>query len=53
MMIAPAKLPPPHPFTLEEQEEMDIYTANGIMEYFDDDEISIQEEGFMRGYLGA
>ena len=35
------------------QEELDIYTEEGIENYVDDDGISASEEGFMVGYLGA
>ncbi len=37
----------------ETQEELDIYTEEGIEEYVDDDGISASEEGFMKGYLDA
>ncbi len=35
------------------EEELDIYTEEGIDEYADDDGISPSEQGFMKGYLGA
>lgn len=50
-MIAPARTK--HMPSIEEQEEADIYTTDGVMEYFDDDEINEMEEAFMRGYLEA
>jgi hypothetical protein len=31
----------------------DIYTEQGVSDDFDDDEISLEEESFMRGYLYA
>ena len=37
----------------DKEEELDIYTEEGIDEYVDDDSISPTEQGFMRGYLGA
>ena len=37
----------------ETQEELDIYTEEGIENYVDDDSISTSEQGFMKGYLGA
>ena len=37
----------------ETQEELDIYTEQGIEEFVDDDSISTSEQGFMQGYLGA
>lgn len=39
--------------TSDKEEELDIYTEEGIEEYVDDDSISPSEEGFMQGYLGA
>ena len=39
--------------SLEIEEELDIYTEEGIDEYMDDDSISPSEQGFMKGYLGA
>lgn len=38
---------------IEIEDELDIYTEEGIDEYMDDDSISPSEQGFMRGYLGA
>ena len=38
---------------IEIEEELDIYTEEGIDEYMDDDSISPSEQGFMKGYLGA
>ena len=38
---------------MEEEEELDIYTEEGIDEYMDDDGVSPSEQGFMKGYLGA
>ena len=35
------------------EEELDIYTEEGIDEYIDDDSISPTEQGFMKGYLDA
>jgi hypothetical protein len=37
----------------EETEEKDIYTFEGVENYFDNDELSGGEEGFMVGYLAA
>ena len=37
----------------ENFEDKDIYTEEGIENYADEDEISIMEQGFMLGYLGA
>lgn len=37
----------------DKEEELDIYTEEGIDEYVDDDSISPTEQGFMKGYLGA
>jgi hypothetical protein len=37
----------------ETQEELDIYTEEGIEEFVDDDSITPSEQGFMQGYLGA
>ena len=39
--------------TEEKEEELDIYTEQGIDEYVDDDSITPSEQGFMKGYLGA
>ncbi len=44
------------PFEIEEtkeEEELDIYTEEGMESYLDEDSISASEEGFMKGYLGA
>jgi len=38
---------------LNESEEMDIYTEDGIEEFVEDDGITPTEQGFMIGYLGA
>lgn len=46
-------LPLPIEETYDKEEELDIYTEEGIEEYIDDDSISASEEGFMIGYLGA
>ncbi len=35
------------------EEELDIYTEQGIEEYVDEDSISSMEQGFMIGYLSA
>ena len=35
------------------EEELDIYTEEGIENYVDDDSISASEEGFMLGYLNS
>jgi hypothetical protein len=32
---------------------MNIYNEDKLNEMIEDDEISIEEEGFMQGYLGA
>jgi hypothetical protein len=37
----------------EEIEEKDIYTFEGVESYFENDELSGNEEGFMCGYLSA
>jgi len=37
----------------EFEKEMDIYTEEGLDEYFENDEISSREEGFMLGYLSS
>jgi len=37
---------------LEEfEKDIDIYTEEGVVEYFENDEIDSREEGFMLGYL--
>ena len=36
----------------DKEEEMDIYTEEGIEDYADSDGISPEEQGFMQGYLG-
>jgi len=38
---------------MNEYEEYDIYTENGVSDYVDNDEINSMEEGFMRGYLAS
>lgn len=38
---------------IEELEELDIYTEEGIENYADDDGITPTEQAFMEGYLGA
>lgn len=38
---------------VEEIEEKDIYTQEGVESYSEDDAISDVEEGFMLGYLAA
>jgi hypothetical protein len=35
------------------EEELDIYTEEGIEDCAENDEISPSEQGFMQGYLGA
>jgi len=35
------------------EEGSDLYSAEGIDAYSDNDEISIEEDAFMRGYLNA
>lgn len=35
------------------EEELDIYTEEGIETYIDDDTITASEEGFMLGYLSS
>ena len=35
------------------EEELDIYTEEGIENYVNDDSISASEEGFMLGYLNS
>lgn len=37
----------------EKKDEKDIYTQEGVENYFENDELSNGEEGFMVGYLGA
>jgi hypothetical protein len=37
----------------DKEDELDIYTEEGINESVDDDAISPIEQGFMMGYLGA
>ena len=37
----------------KEEEELDIYTEEGMESYLEEDSISASEEGFMKGYLGA
>ena len=37
----------------EESEEKDIYTREGVENFFENDELSSEEEGFMCGYLAA
>ena len=37
----------------EEEQEEDLYDDNGMQEAVEDDEISAEEEGFMRGYKEA
>lgn len=37
----------------EEESDEDIYTESGVQSIFDNDAISIEEEGFMIGYLCA
>ena len=39
--------------TSDKEDDLDIYTEEGIDEYVDDDSISPTEQGFMQGYLGA
>jgi len=41
-----------HEDTVEDNDQ-DLYTMDGIDASSDDDEISIAEEGFMRGYRGS
>jgi len=38
---------------MNEEDEQDIYSEDGVESYMDDDEIAEREEGFMVGYLGA
>lgn len=38
---------------MPEQNSWDIYTPEGVEDYFDDDELSLEEASFMRGYLTA
>jgi hypothetical protein len=38
---------------LDKEEELDIYTEEGIEDYAESDEISPAEQGFMQGYLGG
>ena len=38
---------------IEELEELDIYTKEGIESYADDDGITPTEQAFMNGYLEA
>ena len=39
--------------SIEIEDELDIYTEEGIEEYVDDDSITPSEQAFMKGYLGA
>ena len=44
------------PFEIEgarDEEELDIYTEEGMETYLEEDSISASEEGFMKGYIGA
>jgi len=36
-----------------DEEELDIYTEEGIEDYAESDGISPEEQGFMKGYLGG
>ena len=38
---------------LEKDDDLDIYTEEGIDNYIDDDSITPTEQGFMVGYLNA
>jgi len=38
---------------LDKDDDLDVYTEEGIDEFVDDDSISASEQGFMSGYLGA
>lgn len=40
-------------FDIELVEEYDIYSEGCIEEFSENDEISAEEEGFMKGYLAA
>jgi len=35
------------------EKDFDIYTDLGVDEYLEDDEIDIEEEAFMKGYLSS
>ncbi len=35
------------------EQEFDLYTRKGIMECSENDQISLEEEGFMLGYLSG
>ena len=37
----------------DKEEELDIYTEEGIEDCADSDGISPEEQGFMQGYLGG
>jgi hypothetical protein len=37
----------------EKYSELDIYYEDGVDESYDDDELSLAEAGFMKGYLGC
>lgn len=37
----------------EFEKDVDIYTEEGVSEFFDNDEINGKEEGFMLGYLDS
>ena len=37
----------------KKDDDLDIYTEEGMENFVDDDAISASEQGFMSGYLGA
>ena len=37
----------------DKDDDLDIYTEEGMQNFVDDDGISASEQGFMSGYLGA
>ena len=37
----------------DKDDDLDIYTEEGMENFVDDDAISASEQGFMSGYLGA
>jgi len=43
----------PMPKISHQIKEVDLYSEEGLMHMSEDDEISLEEEAFMRGYLTA
>jgi hypothetical protein len=40
-------------FEMDLEKEWDIYSEQGVDDFFDNDEIDSREEGFMLGYLAS